>query len=217
MRCPRLYTLLLTLFCCGAGHLSLAQRTAVLPLLPVNPTLQSSPAAIAPTVQWSLPAALPVPPEASKPESLLLLNTSMIINSEVLSSICGRTSRCKNIKRGKVYQPTTVPRQWRSLAANDIVDVIVKKKAVAGVSSKTLAEIGEELKLSGAVSYAIDAMPVADASLRIATAAIGEIQVTPATAATPAALVTICIAHPAPAAPRNVPPGPLRVRGAAAF
>ncbi|UOQ70438.1 hypothetical protein [Hymenobacter cellulosilyticus] len=85
------------------------------------------------------------------------------------------------------------------------------------MESKTLAEIGEELKLPGSVSYAVEGLPVNDASLRIATAAIGEIQVTPATAATPVALVNIRIARLVRVAPRPIPAGPIRVRGAAAL
>jgi hypothetical protein len=213
---------LLTTYCL-AWLPSVAQPAAVAPIapklateLPAAPTYQG--VAVDPTAAGR--SASPSGPKttycqpASQPDPLYILNSQVVIDNSFLNI------KPDDIEKLYVYKggPDT-PRQWRSLAHYGIIDIILKDKRKARLETKTLAQIGKWLQLSGPVNYSINEMPVGKADLRIATAAIGEMKVTRATPATPTTRVNIQISHHTPPPPAPDPSGKPRImiRGTASL
>lgn len=121
----------------------------------------------------------------------------------------------RDIYKIRVYQPGKGPAKWRSLNTYGILVVRLMADAKVPVESLTLTEIGARLGLTGPIGYTLNGMPATDAHLRIATNAIGAIDVVPAGANVPTTLVAIKIARSVRKAPPT-PPGLIRVRGTAA-
>lgn len=200
---------------CGTSQLSTAQRTA--PELPLTPRQ--------PQVQLRLPVVVQAPANGAtklaappttvrqvalaRPQPLFLLNSEVIIAPDLAGL---QPTEIKNVT---VYKGQDAPAQWRDLVTFGIIDITSKQKIK--FKSRTLAAIGKDLGLSGPMRYTINAMPVADASLRIALDAIGEIKITRATPEAPAATVAISIRLPKPGPPRQDPPGTIYIRGVAAY
>ena len=221
MRFHRLHNLLLTA-CCLSTLPALAQRAAIAPIAPVAPRVHQ----VAPAIQGvdveSFPATRPAAPPQSAPyqwpvpgpDPLYILNSGIVIDNGLLNILPNDIQKLEVYKGG----PDT-PRKWRSLATYGIIAITLKAKSKARMKTRTLAEIGQELRLAGPVSYAINGMPVGEADLRIATVAIGEIQVTRPTATAPTTLVNIQIAHRTPKPPAPDPSGRPRImiRGTAAL
>ncbi len=139
------------------------------------------------------------------PEPLYLLNSSVIVGDGFLSGI-----NPKDIKDIKIYKGAAdAPWPWRNLTAHGIVDLAIPIR----VQSRTFAQLGRWLKLTGPVGYLVNGLPVADSGLRIAPGAIAEIQITRATPAAPGTTVAI---RTAKAPPRDYPPGTILIRGTAA-
>ncbi|MBO0357957.1 hypothetical protein J0X19_08380 [Hymenobacter sp. BT186] len=118
------------------------------------------------------------------------------------------------IERLMVYKGQDAPAQWRELVTYGIIDITPKQKIK--VRSSSLATVGKKLGVLGLVRYTINAMPVADANLRIALDAIGEIKITRAMEST-VTTVAISVRPPKPSAPRQEPPGTIYIRGLAAY
>ena len=124
-----------------------------------------------------------------------------------------------DIEKLAVYKGVNTPWKWRSLTDNGIIDITLKDKNKAKLETKTLAQIGKWLQLSGPVSYSINGMPVGESDLRIATVAIGEVKVTRGTPTALNTLVNIQIAHLTPPPPAPDPSGKPRImiRGTASL
>jgi hypothetical protein len=118
------------------------------------------------------------------------------------------------IKKMMVYKGHDAPTQWRDLATFGIIDITLKHKIK--VKSRTLMAISKDLGLLAPVRYTINAMPVANANLRIALDAIGEIKITRPTAESAVTTVAISVRPPKPGPPRQDPPGTIYIRGLAA-
>ncbi|WP_169515119.1 hypothetical protein [Hymenobacter norwichensis] len=140
-----------------------------------------------------------------RPQPLFLLNSEVVIAPDGIQPA--------EIKKVMVYKSHNAPAQWRELVTYGIIDITPKQKIK--VKSRTLAAIGKDLGVSGPVRYTINAMPVADANLRIALDAIGEINLM---RTTESAVTTVAInVRPAkPGALRQDPPGTIYIRGLAA-
>lgn len=151
---------------------------------------------------------------AAQPDPLYILNSQVIIDNSFLNIMANDIEKLYVYKGG----PDT-PLKWRSLANYGIINITLKDKSQTRPETKTLAQIGKWLQLSGPVSYSINGMPVGEADLRIATAAIGEVKVTWATSTTPNTLVDIRIAHHTPPPPAPDPSGKPRImiRGTASL
>ncbi|MBO2008827.1 hypothetical protein J4E00_07165 [Siccationidurans soli] len=133
---------------------------------------------------------------------MYVLNGQVIIDNSFLNIMPD------DIGKLDVYK-SDAPRKWRSLTAHGIIDITLKDKSKARMKTRTLAEIGKWLHVSGPVSYSINGMPVGESDLRIATVAIGEMKVTRATAAAPTTSVNIQIAHHIPRHPPRTLPASL--------
>ena len=169
--------LLGTVLCCGISQLSVAQRPAPEPpLAPVQPRVQK-PVPVVPLLadNDTKPTAEPPWVASPRPQPLFLLNAEVIISPDGVSPA--------QIKKIMVYKGQDAPAQWRELVTYGIIDVTPKQKIK--LKSRTLASIGKDFNLSELVRYTVNAMPVANANLRIALDAIDEIRVTRATPETP--------------------------------
>ncbi|MDO7845509.1 hypothetical protein Q5H92_04005 [Hymenobacter sp. M29] len=95
----------------------------------------------------------------------------------------------------------------------------MKRKAKLKVTSRTLAQLGRSLALSGTVSYAINGMPVAETKLRIANDAIARIDITRAVGSSSDVLVDVRITNRTPPPPAPDPSGKPRImiRGTASL
>ena len=206
----------LTIIYCFVGRLGLAQRSAVSAIAPRRVTarpvapavllgieIQSGSQPATATHPRTAPAARPF---VSVPEPLYVFNSSVIVGGNVLSGINPR-----DIKELTIYKgPIDAPWRWRGLAARGIIDFHIPTK----VKSKTFAQLGRWLKLTGPVSYLVNGLPVAEPNLRIAPAAIAEIQITRGTT-TSGTVVNIRTAGLKPI-PSEAPPGTIWIRGTAA-
>jgi hypothetical protein len=199
--------------CCGASQLSMAQRpTLEPPLTPVPPRVQP-PAPVGQVLSKDTDAAKATAPPAtvtrvavSRPQPLFLLNSEVIIASDGIQPA--------QIKTVMVYKGQDAPAQWRELVTYGIINITSKQKIK--VKSSTLAAVGKKMGVSGPVRYTINTMPVANADLRIALDALGEIKITRA----PESVVTtvaIGVRAPKPSTPRQDPPGTIYIRGLAAY
>ncbi len=115
----------------------------------------------------------------------------------------------QEIEAVMVYKdPHTTPPQWRSLAGNGILAIMLKPKV--RVKSWQFVHLAQRLKLRGPVSYSFNGLPMDDGHLRIATKAIGKITLTRTAAGTALDVST-------QVAPKKVyPPGTIMIRGMAA-
>jgi hypothetical protein len=142
-----------------------------------------------------------------------------ILNSTIVIDPRFRNIMPNDIEKLTVYKDSGVPWQWRSLTAHGILDITLKDKSKARVKTKTLAEIGKWMEISGPVSYSINGMPVRESDLRIATESIGEVKVTRPTPTAPTTLVDVQIVRYTPTPPAPDPSGKPRImiRGTAAL
>ncbi|OUJ76273.1 hypothetical protein [Hymenobacter crusticola] len=209
----------LALGCC-ISQLSRAQRMPVEPLTPVQPHLQlPQPSPSLEHSDWKsgvqLPASTTTQPASpssgvaqvtiARPQPLYLLEGELIIAPD-FSGI-----QPNDIEKLMVYRGKDAPRQWRNLATNGIIDITLKQKKK--LKSRSLADLGKELGLSGPITYKLNDMPVADPSLRIAVEAIGETKVTRTDAVGGTTVVAISVRLPKPSPPH--PPGTIMLRGMA--
>ncbi|MBW3130494.1 hypothetical protein [Hymenobacter profundi] len=206
----RLTFLLLTyLFTSQPGW---AQQVPVAPIVPRTPAAQSA----APTIRQAAPAAdsarrkpeaVAHQPEHPIAESLIILNNNLIING-LLTEV-----NPNEIETLVIYKGADAPLELRSLTANGIIDISLKKKNSFKAKSLKLSDIGKRLLLSGPISYSVNGMPVAEADLRIASAAIGNIKIT-ATSDT-ATMVDVQTTSMGLKRVPPDPPGTIRIRGVA--
>lgn len=195
---------------------SLAQKTALTPLVPVRavPQLPVTPGqAIVrqPMASASLPASTAVVAQQAMP--LLLLESRMFIGVNDLSNI-----NPQNIEKIVLYKGgdsrTTTPALWRGLDANGIIVLTLKKKAK--LKSQTLLQLGRHLQARGPVNYTLNGLPVASSALRIATASIEEVKL--ARTATGTTVGVWLRSAPSPSqSTKTYPPGTIMIRGAAAY
>jgi hypothetical protein len=202
----------------------MAQHPAILPIAPVVPRVQPAAPVLRGVDIVPFPAAQSASPTQSedivyqqpvpRPDPLYILNSAVIIDNSFRNIMPNDIAKLDVYKGG----PDT-PWQWRSLTANGIISITLKDKRKVQMQTKTLAQIGKWLHVSGPVSYSINGMPVGESDLRIATVAIGEMKVTRATAAAPTTSVNIQIAHHIPPPPAPDPSGKPRImiRGTAAL
>jgi len=212
MRCHWLYVSLINSFLLIAqtGRAQKAAIPAIAPRIPaVQPLFPDIERALSqPVRQPAPPPTLAIRPAPIKPEPLFILNSTTIISAQ-LSGI-----NPQDIKDLVVYKGADAPWKWRNLTTYGIIDITLKKKHSIELKTRTLAEIGALLKVEGPVGYAVNGMPVAEPTLRIATDAIGEIKVTRATAAAPTTVINVQIAR---SIPTPQPPGTIRIRGMASL
>ena len=195
---------------------SLAQQTDLTPLVPVRavPQLPVTPGqAIVrqPAASASWPARTAV--VAPQPMPLLLLESRMFIGVNDLSNI-----NPQDIDKIVLYKggdsPTTTPALWRGLDANGIIVLTLKKKV--RLKSQTLMQLGRHLQAQGLVSYTLNGLPVTTGSLRIATASIEEVKLTPTATGTTVGVWLRSTPGPSRSA-KSYPPGTILIRGAAAY
>ena len=222
MRSHWIPSLLLTT-CCLAGLPGLAQRAAVAPIapkvatvLPTAPAYQGvaiDPSATSRSASPSGPKTTSYRP-AAQPDPLYILNSQVIIGNGLQEILPNDIEKLAIYKGG-----ADTPSKWRSLTEYGIISITLKAKSKTRIEAKTLAQIGKGLKLEGPVSYLINGMPVGEADLRIATAAIGEVKVMRATPTNSTTLVNIQIAHYTPLPPAPDPSGKPRImiRGTASL
>lgn len=219
--CRRRIPSLLLTTCCLAGLPGWAQRAAVAPIAPkvttvlpvatarqgISLTAQPRPTAPGP----SSAAAVARPLDAPGP--LVLLNSSIVIDFATPGL------NPNDIDKLMIYKGNNVPPQWRPLAAYGIIDITMKKRAKLKPTSRTLAQIGRSLGLSGTISYAINGLSTLETKLRIANDAIGRIDIKRATASSPDVLVDIRIINRIPPPPAPDPSGKPRImiRGTASL
>lgn len=215
MKGYRATNLLLTMAGCLAEQLSWAQRTAVAPLAPSVPVVQPVPSPGVLLNGRQAGVAVPRrPPETTTtattprawPQPMFLLNSHIIIVNE-LSLI-----NPQDIGKLYVYKSLDMPARWRSLGEHGIIDITLKAGVKLKIKSKSLAAIRRQAKVSGLVSFELDGKPIEDNSLRVAAAAIAELEVLHHDAAT---VVNIRLVPPKPAPPRHDPPGTIYIRGMA--
>ena len=199
---------LLTAVCCLAGHLGCAQRAAVAPLPPVVQfaSPKTPPAGV--PVDAPLPRQAPAPTAKvatprSWPQPIFLLNSHIIV-SDLLSI------NPSDIADLQVYKEKSGPRQWQSFTENGLVNITLKAGVKPKFKTKSLAAIRRQAKASGLVSFQLNGLPLEDTSLRVATAAIAELDVLRSDSET---IINIRFAPPKPAPP--LPPGSIRIRGMA--
>lgn len=106
-----------------------------------------------------------------------------------------------------VYKGFSMPAKWQAMTVNGLLDIKVDKKLLP--ASQTLAGIRQALKLGRHVRFELNGRPVQDLTLRIANAAILELQAQPAGDAT---LVDIRLRKYTPP-PAKYPPGTVLIRG----
>lgn len=191
-----------------------AQKADLAPMLLVRPLPQVAiapgevvrwPGPLAPT-QTPAPAAVATP----RPGPLVLLNSRLIVGLGGLSELNPKDIEKIVLYKGGAYSGTVTPAQWRSLDANGIIDVTLRKKL--RLKSQSLAQLGRYLQAKGPVSYTLNGLPVASGTLRIATEAIEEIKVVRTLVGTTLSVRVYAIGRQ-PA--KTYPPGTIMIRGTA--
>jgi hypothetical protein len=203
----RKLVLLLTVFS-SVGHAS-AQRAAIAPLVPVVPSVAAPPLGL--PLDFAVSSQFPVrptilvldqPPRIVRPQPVFLLNSRFIIGGGL-----GHLNP-QDIANIDVYKGPSAPAKWRSLTTNGIIAITLKPHTKPKFKTKSLAAIGRELRLRGAVSYQLEGLPIEDLSLRVATADIARLDTQPTASGT---VVNIHLALPPPVVH---PPGTILIRGA---
>jgi hypothetical protein len=206
--------LLSAVLCVGASQLSMAQRPAPeLPLTPVQPRVQLPATAAEILAKQKDAAVASTPPATVTRVAMPWTQPLYLLNSEIIIAPDLSGFPPSGIKAIAIYKGQDAPAaQWLGLTAHGIIDVEPKQKFK--IRSRSLVDVGKTLDVSGPVRYTINAMPVADATLRIALDAIGEIKITRATSETLTTTVAISVRPPKPSPPP--PPGTIYIRGLAA-
>lgn len=209
------YAGLLLLALCLSARPGQAQKTDLSPLLPVRPQ------ALLPATLGQAIGRRPAPPVpdrpsapattaagARQPSPLLVLNSRLITGMGGLSEINPRDIEKIVIYKG--YPGDATPAQWRSLAANGIIDMTLKKKI--RLKSQSLAQLGRHLKVRGPIGYSINGQPATSSALRIATEGIEELKLARTGAGTTVG-VWLLQSSSKPTPPH--PPGTIMIRGTA--
>jgi hypothetical protein len=213
---PFRYISLLVLALSLTSWTSQAQKTDLTPMVPVQP-LPLPPLTLGKDVplRRSTPTNRPpAPPTAAvvprQPGPLILLNSRVITGLGGLDAINPQDIKKIDVYKNADYPGHSTPAQWRSLAANGILDLTLTKKL--RVKSQSLAQLGRYLKAKGQISYALNGLPTASGKLRIATEAIEEIKLV-RTATSTTVDVWFLQVSSKPSPPR--PPGTIMIRGTA--
>ena len=132
------------------------------------------------------------------PEPLYIINSTIIANGLVAEI------DPKAIKSIVVYKESSIPEQYRDIAAGIVAiacDGKIKSRSFAAIGRQYGARGPIRVVLNGRVLNAAQA-----ATLRIAPQAVGQVQVTAATAAIPATTVAIrlAVAKPVQHAPGSI-------------
>lgn len=201
--------LVLLLAALGSAGPVLAQRPAIAPLAPVVPSV-AAPQPLGQPVGFGTSWQRPTKPDtivpdqparATRPQPVFLLNSRIIVGGGLMRV------NPQDIADIHVYRDANVPAKWRSLATNGILTITLKPPAKPKFKTKSLAAIGRELKLRGAVSYQLEGLPIDDLTLRVATADIARFDTQPSDNGM---VVNIHLAvHP----PAVHPPGTIMIRG----
>ncbi|NML67744.1 hypothetical protein HHL22_21290 [Hymenobacter sp. RP-2-7] len=153
-----------------------AQHAPVAPLAPAKVAVQ--PAASAEALGRPVPpraaaeaglAAMPAGNQARPvmPQPLYLANSCIIVGSSL------NTINPQSIENIVVYKGEDIPVRWRTATANGVIDLTLKPGVK--IRSVSLARLKRRQHLTGPVRFELDGRPLADTSLRIATAAIQEL------------------------------------------
>jgi hypothetical protein len=196
--------IVLLLAACGIGSPALAQRTAIVPLVPVVPTVAAPPLGIDIYLHPAQPATPTAeqPSRTVQPQPVFLINSNLIVGGGLVKI------NPQDIAEIKVYKGSDAPAKWRSLTANGIIAITLKLDVKALPKSKSLVEIGKSMKVRGPVTYQLEGLPLEDLTLRIATADIAQLDTQPTASGT---VVNIRLAVPPPVVH---PPGTILIRGA---
>jgi hypothetical protein len=216
MRTYQAASLLLTAASCLIGHLGWAQRTPIVPLVPVTPVVTPPASGLGIDIQ-AKPAAAPAPlvitPQPSRPtipEPVIILNGRYLTGMNVLGTI-----NPQQIAKIDVYKQGRGPMQWRSLTAPGILNITLKAKPRVKLKARSLAAIKRRLKLHGPVRFELNGVPIQDESLQVVTEAVAGVDVTRATPATAAKTVVNIRLVPYKPRPIAHPPGTIMIRGLA--
>ena len=138
------------------------------------------------------------------PEPFYILNSNIIVNGLVLSL------DPKKISEVIIYRDKDAPDLLRNLASTNIVAMTYDGQ----ISSKSFAEVGNELNLHSPFSFVIDGHKLNDAqmsTLRIVPEAIGQLKVIQATSNNQETTVNIQLVIPKKKSQKN-PPGTIMIR-----
>lgn len=150
------------------------------------------------------------PPITIVPDPLYLVNSTIVVNGALGHIIPN------DMDKMMIYRSGTAPELLNSLTSTGIIDMMLKKSSKA-IKSKSFKQVARQQKVRGPFRVALNGQLLSAAqatTLRIAPAAIGQVQVTPATVADPAALLSITLAKYKPV-PKQHPPGTIMIRGMA--
>ncbi|WBA40171.1 hypothetical protein [Hymenobacter canadensis] len=142
------------------------------------------------------------------PDPIYLLNSSIVINGALEYIVPN------DIDRVVIHKTDTAPEALHNLASTGIVDIALKKSSKS-IKSKTFKQVARQQKVRGPFRVVLNGQLLSAAqatTLRIAPAAIGQVQVTPATADDPVALLSIKLSREKPI---QHPPGAIMIRGMA--
>lgn len=148
---------------------SRAQRAPIAPLVPVAVPIR--PVSVKPQRTVSV-RIVDFPSITRSPSPLYLANSKIIFGDGALASI-----NPQDMAKIAVYKGDNMPANWRTTPNNGVLDILLKKKV--RVPSRSLTSLKRQLHLHGPVRFAIDGRPLPDASLRVATSAIGRLEVRP--------------------------------------
>lgn len=153
-------------------------------------------------------------PQASLPDPVYVLNSTVIING-LLADFTNKETQ--EIKKVMVYKGLSSPGaqeaapQLLHLSPSGVIDITSAKR----VRSKSFAQVGRQLGLRGPLRFAINGHLLdqqAVAALRIAPAAIGQLHILLPTAELPETRVDIWLILPAKKDPSRHAPGTIFLR-----
>lgn len=189
-----------------------AQRTSLIPLLPVRPRMPAASGAVVvrpPSPPALAQAIVTAPVGTRQPGPLVLLNSRVLVGLGGLSDLNPQDIEKIVLYKGQ-NSGTSTPAQWRSLDANGIIAVTLKRKL--RLKSRSLTQLGRYFQAKEPVNYTINGLPVANGTLRIANEAIEELNVLRTlTGSTLSVRVYSLGSQPA----KTYPPGTIMIRGTA--
>ncbi|MBC6611121.1 hypothetical protein H8B15_09315 [Hymenobacter sp. BT507] len=196
--------------CLLTGQPGWAQRTPAAPrvpaMQPAAPIIQQTASSDTATQK---PVALAKRPKYPIAKPLVILNSTSIINWQLMDV------NPDDIEDVIIYKGSDAPAQWRSLTANGIINITLKRSKQVEIRILKLIDIGQQLLLSGPISYSVNGMPVAETNLQIANTAISSIKITHATSSNTTTSVEIQTAVMEIEMLPPAPPGTIRIRGVA--
>lgn len=140
---------------------------------------------------------------------VFLLNSRIVFSDSLL-----RLIKPAEISSIMVYKGGDMPARWRSLAGHGLLNITMPPSFKP--RSWSLAAIRRRPKVRGPVQFALDELPLEDATLRITTVDIAGLDVLPPLAAGSSTVINIRLRRLKPQ-PSNYPPGTIFVRGASAL